>query len=306
MSGQLATAVKLDKLALEKLKAKVHPELIKTRQIRGGGKADYIPHQVFSRILTDALDFNWQWEVISDQIVEIPDKKGGGTQSYVKVFGCLTIPGVGSWTAFGLAKLEDEESWKKADTAAFRKACDRAGIAYQTWDDGSLYEEDFEGEIDEPPAETMVRAANPPATQTQERPSRYTEEQKTAMVKLKEYFGITNNVDLLKLVALWNPDYQGLPRPEDIDDFLAWARRKENVQRCKEVLAGKEEGFTKEQLEHLADIKEAYGIKTESELQKLIVAWNPNHSGPLKPSEADDFIAWVRANPDECDLALTM
>lgn len=311
MTGLSATDCP-DRQAIEKLRGKVHPDLVRSREIRGGGRADYIPHQVFSRVLTDALDFKWSWYLVDDQIVEIPHPKTGENRPYVKVEGRLEIPGLGSWSAYGVAKLEDEESWKKADTAAFRKACDRAGIAFKTWDDGALYEEEFveEEEDGEPPVRTHVEFVQGSGSQEEklkarQTPTTYTDEQKAAMVKLKEYFGIAKNTDLLTLVALWNPEYQGIPRPEDIDDFLAWARVKENVQKCKAALAGDtKSSLTKEQLELLADIKETYSLKSETDLLKLVKAWNPDYRGSLRPEDADAFIDWVRKNPDECDLAL--
>lgn len=293
------------RLAVEKLKAKVHGDLVKSRQIKGGGNSDYIPHEVLSRILTDALGFRWSWEVYSDEVVQIHDRKAGKEVPYVKVHGRLMIPGLGSWTAFGVQKLEDEESYKKADTNAFRKACGRAGIAYETWDDGALYDEEFpEEEAEEPryeaPAQSHTQSENkpqPPASTT------YSEDQKAAMKKLKDYFGITDNADILKLSKAWDPDYEGIPRPDVIDAFMKWARS--NIDLCRGVLAGSGSGLTKEQEDHLADFRKTFDLKTEADMLKLVKHWNPDQAGMPKGNDLNDFISWVRQNPDDCELALS-
>jgi hypothetical protein len=195
---------------IEKLRAKVHSELVKERQIRGGGMSAYIPHQVYSRVLTDAVGFRWSWTQIHESVVQIPEKKSGNEVAHVKVTGRLSVAGLGDWDASGVVRLEDEESWKKADTAAFRKACDRAGICYQTWDNGQLYDEDFGDD----PSVPESKADGPPVIE-------YSQEQKRKMGDIKDTYKV-DNVQLLLLVKAWNSEYEGIPKPGIINEFIAW------------------------------------------------------------------------------------
>lgn len=237
---QTALAAPPSEKAVERLLAAVNPEHIRERQIRGGGTSEYIPHLVYSRILSETLGFRWSWEILNEELIEAPQyskgKKTGETIHYVKITGRLTIHGLGSWTEIGVVRLEDEESWKKATTAAFRKACDRAGIAIHTWNNRQLHEDDLDDDVadDEPRTEPRREepSRNEPRRDTPR--MRYTDEQIAKMKDIKAAYRIQDNVQLMKLVRAWNPNAQSIPTPDEIDEFIRWVHQ--NPDECEAVL----------------------------------------------------------------------
>ena len=125
--------------ALKVLKAPLDKSWIEKRKV-GNTELSYIGGHVVIRLLNEAFNYQWSFEVISEEIVpSIPkiDKYKNNAEipqpPVVKVLGRLTVPGLGYKEQYGSKVLiggatEQESAFKSAGTDALKKCASLFGI----------------------------------------------------------------------------------------------------------------------------------------------------------------------------------
>ena len=144
---------------------KLNPSWIKQRTV-GKTTLSYIGGQTVIRLLNKAFNYQWSFEIVSEEIVPSVPKLNKYAKAgqdplepqppVVKVLGRLTIPGIGVKEQYGSKVLiggasEQESAFKSASTDALKKCASLLGIGLE------LYGED-EGMDD------VVEVASTPST----------------------------------------------------------------------------------------------------------------------------------------------
>lgn len=165
------------------LTSKIPESSKKTRQ-QGNTTLTYIGGHTVIRLLNEAFNYQWSFEVVTEQVVESqpkpmwegwgknrkPVKKPDGTQAMepqppvAKVLGRLTVPGLGVKEQYGSKVLiggatEQESAFKAASTDALKKCASLFGIGLE------LYGEDeFNFDVE---AEAQAQVSTPQAPPAQ-------------------------------------------------------------------------------------------------------------------------------------------
>lgn len=128
--------------ALKVLKAPLDKTWIETRKV-GNTELSYIGGHVVIRLLNEAFNYQWNFEIVSEEIVQSIPKYNkwakNGADPYeaqppvVKVLGRLTVPGLGIKEQYGSKVLiggasEQESAFKSAATDAMKKCASLFGI----------------------------------------------------------------------------------------------------------------------------------------------------------------------------------
>jgi recombination DNA repair RAD52 pathway protein len=155
---EMVAGVSLKKVR-EVVEKPLKTDWIKKREL-GGRKLDYIEGGRVKKILNEAFDYQWSWEILKWEFISSYDKVFKNRQTgqetatkqppYVLVWGKLTVPGLGSREAFGSKVIQFAEgadqqcqALKSASTDALKVAASNFGVALE------LYVDDDEEEAAE-------------------------------------------------------------------------------------------------------------------------------------------------------------
>lgn len=180
--NQSSTFVGYDpKKATEILNQKLKPEWIEQRK-QGGATLSYIGGHIVIRLLNNAFNYQWSFEIIHEEIVQSlpkaafvgygqnkkPKVDANGNQVFdpqppvVKVRGRLTVPGLGVKEQYGSKVLiggatEQESAFKSASTDALKKCASLFGIGLELYGEAEGLEyQAHEKYIDAPAPETAA------------------------------------------------------------------------------------------------------------------------------------------------------
>lgn len=137
------------KVVLEK---KLDPSEIKQRDAGFGKKLDYISGATVIRRLNEAFNYQWDFYIIEEEVIESLPKYNKRTKQYedqppyIKVKGRLVVPGVCVKEQYGTKILlggasEQEGAAKAAATDALKKCATLLGIGLELYEDGDAEEE---------------------------------------------------------------------------------------------------------------------------------------------------------------------
>jgi hypothetical protein len=150
--------------AIETVSAKLNPKWIDQRK-QGTATLSYIGGHIVIRLLNQAFNYQWSFEVVSEEIVPSlpkPAFTGYGQQRKavlnqdgsqkmepqppaVKVLGRLTVPGLGVKEQYGSKVLiggatEQESAFKSASTDALKKCASLFGIGLDLYGEAEGFE----------------------------------------------------------------------------------------------------------------------------------------------------------------------
>lgn len=151
--------------AKQVIEAKLNPQWIKQRQ-QGGTTLSYIGGHTVIRLLNKAFNYQWSFEVVSEEVkTSLPkpmfegwgkNKKAvldpnTGSQKMepqppvAKVLGRLTVPGIGVKEQWGSKVLiggatEQESAFKSASTDALKKCASLLGIGLELYGEDEGFE----------------------------------------------------------------------------------------------------------------------------------------------------------------------
>jgi flagellar biosynthesis GTPase FlhF len=238
-----------NKNTIAKIHAELNEDLVGNNKY-SQGKKEFLGVNVFRRLLNDAFDSKWSWEILDTRLMpnyEDPE--------YAFVIGRLYLPGLGFRDGVGTAKMDKKDnsaSFAVATSNAFKNALKQSGFGASVLDEDffeDLYDEEFEEEEDEPeakpePKKEKKEAPKKEAPKKEEKPAakkekkeapkeepkkkkagaEFSDEQKEAMAELKEIYNIDTNKELLGFMQLWKPELKsvGEVTPEELDKFLAY------------------------------------------------------------------------------------
>lgn len=155
------------------------PESSKKQRTQGKTTLTYIGGHTVIRLLNEAFNYQWSFEIVSEEIVQsLPKfnkwaKKGEPTHEeqppVAKVLGRLTVPGLGVKEQYGSKVLiggatEQESAFKSASTDAMKKCASLFGIGLE------LYGEDefnFDTEESSQPVQPVAPPSQPVAPPSQ-------------------------------------------------------------------------------------------------------------------------------------------
>jgi len=170
------------------LESKLDPRWIKERQ-QGNTTLSYIGGHTVIRLLNKAFNYQWSFEIVSEEIVQSIPKQvtqwnpqtrkkepafnPDGTPKLepqppvAKVLGRLTVPGLGVREQYGSKILvggatEQESAFKAAATDALKKCASMFGIGLELYGD----DEGFDGEESNQPASQSAQPVTPPVQTT--------------------------------------------------------------------------------------------------------------------------------------------
>jgi hypothetical protein len=182
---------------------------IKQRTGAGGMKLDYVEGGRVKKILIEAFENKYSWEILKAEIIQSNPRsyRGGEPQQqppYVFVWGRLTVPGLGSRDGFGSKVIQFSENaeqqsqaFKSAATDAFKVAASYFGVALE------LYIE--EEEVAEPPKEEVARQYQSAPTVAPPKPHPTWDASDVEKLKnLKTLMNITDNKDLEPFIKDWS------------------------------------------------------------------------------------------------------
>jgi hypothetical protein len=173
INKEVATAV---------IQRKIDARLIKQRDAGGGKKLDYIAGSTVIRLLNEAFNYQWSFEIVEEVLVQsLPKfnkwaKKGEDPwepqQPYIKVLGRLSVPGYGIKEQYGTKILlggasEQEGAAKSAATDALKKCATLLGIGLELYED-ELVDEEENTEAPAQPAQTTKQQTAPKKTASTE------------------------------------------------------------------------------------------------------------------------------------------
>jgi len=197
---------------LEKAKkvveTKLNPQWIQQRT-QGKATLSYIGGHTVIRLLNNAFNYQWSFEVVGEEIVESipkpaftgwgnnrkpvlnPDgsQKMDAQPPVVKVLGRLTVPGLGVKEQYGSKVLiggatEQESAFKSASTDALKKCASLFGIGLELYgEDEGMEFEDVDAAVEEA---TKVATPTQPAQPVQEQQPAPVQEQKPAPTPVQE------------------------------------------------------------------------------------------------------------------------
>lgn len=224
-----------NKNTVKKINAELNEDLLGNNKY-SKGKKEFLGINTFRRLLNDAFDAKWSWEIINFQLMPYgPDVE----PEYAFVIGRLYLPGLGFRDGIGTATLDKKDnsaSFSIAGSNAFKNALKQSGFGAslldEDWDE-ELFDEDFDDEEDEDgyEEEEVEEAPKPkakpkaePKEEKKESKDSPTQEQKEAMAELREIYNIENNKQLLGFMQIWNPELKSLKEvtPAVLDEFLTY------------------------------------------------------------------------------------
>lgn len=134
--------------SIQKLEEKLDPKRIKKleKKTNKGAKfsLSYIEGHTAIEILNQTFNYNWSFEIISEQVFEAETSGSSPNRKIVKILGQLTVPGFGVKQQYGSSQLVggpdvQEDAFKAAATDALKKCATLLGVAKE------LYNEDEKG-----------------------------------------------------------------------------------------------------------------------------------------------------------------
>lgn len=233
-----------NKNTVSKIHAELNEDLVGNNKY-SQGKKEFLGVNVFRRLLNDAFDSKWSWEILSTQLMpnyEDPE--------YAFVIGRLYLPGLGFRDGVGTAKMDKKDNsavFAVATSNAFKNALKQSGFGASVLDEDffeELYDEDFDEE-DEPEVKPEPKKEKKEAPKKEEKaPAKkekkeaakeepkkkkassadFSDEQKAAMAELRELYNIDTNKELLGFIQIWDGKIKSLDEvtPEKLDEFLAY------------------------------------------------------------------------------------
>lgn len=225
-----------NKHTLAKMHGLINEDLLGKNQY-SQGKKEFLGVNTFRRLLNDAFDSKWSWEL--QQIVIMPTYED---PEYILVTGRLYLPGLGFRDGIGTAKLDKKDNSAAAAVAgsnAFKNALKQSGfgasVLDEDWDE-ELYDEDFEDddeeEVEEEVAPPKKQKADKPKADKEEKEEKpkadkkkgsdITDEQKEAIAELKDIYNIKENKQLLGFMQIWDENLKSLSgmTSAQVDEFL--------------------------------------------------------------------------------------
>lgn len=209
--------------AKEVLEEKLNPKWVKQRT-QGKTTLSYIGGHTVIRLLNKAFNYQWSFEIVSEEIVQsIPkfnkyakegQEKFEDQPPVAKVLGRLTVPGLGVKEQYGSKVLiggasEQESAFKSASTDALKKCASLFGIGLELYgdDEGLVDAEEYSQPA---PQQKPVTQQQKPVTQPTTNQSGATQQQASTQANtgewvqadinrlkdLKSILGITDNYQL--------------------------------------------------------------------------------------------------------------
>lgn len=204
----------------EVLERKLDPRMIKERK-QGNTILNYIGGHTVIRLLNEAFDYRWSFEIVSEEIVpSLPkpvysgygkDRKPTGQMEeqppVAKVLGRLTVPGLGVKEQYGSKVIiggatEQEASFKSASTDALKKCATLFGIGLELYED----DDDTTGQASgaqgtqpstyQKPATPASTPASAPAQQAAQAATQWVAEDVNRLKELKQVLGVVDNNQL--------------------------------------------------------------------------------------------------------------
>lgn len=157
--------------AKEVIQRKIDPRLIKQRDAGGNKKLDYISGSTVIRLLNEAFNYQWSFEVIEEVLVtSLPKwdkykKEDVAQPPYIKILGRLTVPGYGIKEQYGTKILlggatEQEGASKSAATDALKKCATLLGIGLELYED-EIPDTDAATQVYDTPEQPTQQPAKP-------------------------------------------------------------------------------------------------------------------------------------------------
>lgn len=234
------------KNTVHKINADLNEDLLGSNKF-SKGKKEYVGVNTFRRLLNEAFDNKWSWEILSTQLMpnyEDPE--------YTMVIGRLYLPGLGFRDGIGTAGMDKKDNsagFAISASNAFKNALKQSGFGAslldEDWDE-ELFEENFddeeEEEVEEKPKKKAAPAPKKKAPEPEEdedddddeeeetpapkkaKKDGPSEEQKEAMAEIRDIYNIDNNKQLLGFMQIWKKDLKSLAEvtPAELDKFLAY------------------------------------------------------------------------------------
>lgn len=202
---------------IKKLTAEVNDDFLKTNKYNKSGNGDYIPVNVYRRLMNEVFNHKWSWEILRENYEPTIENA-----EYVKVVGRLHIPGLGFRDGVGTAKLDKKDnsaSFSSAASYAFKNAVKSTGLA------ANLLEDDWNEELFEEEHEPQPKAAKVEQTvkkETAKANHEFSEEQKGFMAELREIYQIKNNKQMIALFQVWDSKIESLSTitPSQLNAFI--------------------------------------------------------------------------------------
>lgn len=230
------------KHTIDKINADINEDLLGKNNY-SQGKKEFLGVNTFRRILNDAFNMQWSWEILNTQLMPTWENP-----EYAMVVGRLYLPGLGFRDGVGTAKMDKKDNsagFAVATSNAFKNALKQSGFGASLLDDDweeELFEEDFDEEEEEqaPPPKKEPKKETPkkeaPKKEKKEAPKKeaapkkkkasddFSDEQKAAMAELKEIYNIDTNKELLGFIQIWDEKITSLAdvTPEKLDEFLTY------------------------------------------------------------------------------------
>lgn len=247
-------------LAKEVLERRLDPRLIKERK-QAGTTLSYIGGHTVIRLLNEAFEYKWSFEIVSEEIVPSQPKalmtgygasrkavtNQDGTPKLeaqppvVKVLGRLTVPGYGIKEQYGSKVViggatEQEASFKSASTDALKKCATLFGIGLELYEDDDETPANGAVEASAPTIADKVKEKTPASASTRANaatpasaPAQWSQESVNKLKELKGILGITQNEQLDPYVRefLDKPDANSRSiSPTNIDAFNIFLAKK--------------------------------------------------------------------------------
>lgn len=228
------------KLTIDKMNADLNEDLLGNNKY-SKGKKEFLGVNTFRRLLNEAFDAKWSWEVLSYQLMPSFDKP-----EYALVIGRLYLPGLGFRDGIGSAvmdKKDNSAAFAIAGSNAFKNALKQSGFGASLLDgdwDEELFDEDFEEDEEDEEEEVVVKKKAPtpkptpkpapkeekkiPAPKEGSEDNSPTKEQKEGMAELREIYNIENNKQLLGFMQIWKPELKSLKGVgrKELSEFLTY------------------------------------------------------------------------------------
>lgn len=219
---------------LKKMHAELNEDLLGNNKF-AQGKKEFLGVNVFRRLLNEAFNSQWSWELMNYQLMPSYDKP-----EYALVVGRLYLPGLGFRDGVGTAKMDKKDNsacFAVATSNAFKNALKQSGFGASLLDDDwdeDLFDEEFEEEEEEeqapPPKKDAPKKEKKEAPKKDEAPKKkkasdgFTDKQKEAMAELKEIYNIDTNKELLGFMQIWDPELKSLADVDSkrLEEFLTY------------------------------------------------------------------------------------
>jgi hypothetical protein len=172
--------------AIGTVSAPLNPKWIEQRK-QGTATLSYIGGHIVIRLLNQAFNYQWSFEVVKEEIIPSVPKPAftgygqqrkavmnpDGTQKMepqppvVKVLGRLTVPGLGVKEQYGSKVLiggatEQESAFKSASTDALKKCASLFGIGLDLYGEAEGFENQVAQDYAQAPAPQTAPVSNPP------------------------------------------------------------------------------------------------------------------------------------------------